>query len=881
MKKVIFVIFVISLLIGVTIIATEKLQCQNVQTEEKIKQIEKPIPPKPKEDIIPKPIDMDTSSVIDTEKILRLKVWIKSEKEQNVIERIGLPCKGKTECLCHATEDQVEKLKKEGIQFEVQREALRIRKTKNGKGSVSDYNDTDYDIPDNDGWIYSPITFSSEPAGAIVTSIDVRCDIYHTFIGDLIVDLTNEDLTYEVRLWDREGGAGDEIHVDTTGITTFNGELVNQTWKLWAVDCAPGDTGYLDCWDITIWYEVVFPDLIVQSLTASDYNPNVGESIDVTMVIKNQGAVPVSDWFCNGLYYDLSSPPDTNTYEDDWWYTCDLGPGETESYTFYSITSSQPGTWRMYGLADCDGEITESNENNNYKGPVNINWTYVPPDLVVHSLTVEDDSLYITEHTNGTITIKNQSSVPITQEFRTDVLKNSPTAPSPPASGQYRWQTYSLGAGETRTYNFYKLPHSTSHTTWKMWGLVDSQGDIPESNDTNNVYGPVNIAWFDTFTYHEVSRADVIAHGLEFVNVNWTCSNQNTTDHWSCPIWECWFNAGQNYTGEAYSWGGWDKPNTDYLTYLSAGLCVGSIKDSTCGDADPYWATGVDCAGLVCRCWETPVRKDCRDLVYVSDQITVGALQPGDIMNRSTGEHKHVRMFYQWDVPNSWMWVIEATPRQCKTEKYYAQDLLNQGYVPRRYKWIYDPANNDPVITGHIQCKYPLDECGDCIKLGEEMTIEIDAYDPDGDPLFYEWVSYFGHFVVDGETTYVDTTTENYITYLAPVEPWWPDDHLYVSVWDNRGGYDWIDGELKAYEEGYSCLCGDANNDGLVGAGDIVYLISYLHRGGDPPPDPYLRGDANNNCEVEPGDVVYLIAYCFRDGPPAECCWFSPSSREQ
>jgi hypothetical protein len=49
MKKVIFVVVVISLLAGVVIIPTGKLQSQDVRTEEKIKQdqTERPIPPKP------------------------------------------------------------------------------------------------------------------------------------------------------------------------------------------------------------------------------------------------------------------------------------------------------------------------------------------------------------------------------------------------------------------------------------------------------------------------------------------------------------------------------------------------------------------------------------------------------------------------------------------------------------------------------------------------------------------------------------------------------------------------------------------------------------------------------------------------------------------
>jgi hypothetical protein len=224
-----------------------------------------------------------------------------------------------------------------------------------------------------------------------------------------------------------------------------------------------------------------------------------------------------------------------------------------------------------------------------------------------------------------------------------------------------------------------------------MWGLVDSWpnswGHIQESNESNNAYGPVNITWLNPPLPHEVSRATMIDHGLEFVNVNWTCSNDNVDPHWSCPNdWRCRFTPGQNFTGEAYCWGGWDKPNTDFLTYLSAGLCAGAVKDnidSLCGQVDPYWATGVDCAGLVSRCWELPARRTTSDLVYVSDQITIGELRSGDILNNPG---VHVRMFYQWVIQDSILRVIEATPPVACTLRYTLVNGQLPGYTPYKYK---------------------------------------------------------------------------------------------------------------------------------------------------------------------------------------------------
>jgi hypothetical protein len=62
-------------------------------------------------------------------------------------------------------------------------------------------------------------------------------------------------------------------------------------------------------------------------------------------------------------------------------------------------------------------------------------------------------------------------------------------------------------------------------------------------------------------------------------------------------------------------------------------------------------------------------------------------------------------------------------------------------------------------------------------------------------------------------------------------------------------------------------LYGDANGDGQVGPGDVVFLLNYLYRSG-PAPDPLWTGDANSDGQVGPGDVVYLLNYLFREGPP-------------
>jgi DNA-binding beta-propeller fold protein YncE len=68
-------------------------------------------------------------------------------------------------------------------------------------------------------------------------------------------------------------------------------------------------------------------------------------------------------------------------------------------------------------------------------------------------------------------------------------------------------------------------------------------------------------------------------------------------------------------------------------------------------------------------------------------------------------------------------------------------------------------------------------------------------------------------------------------------------------------------------------LCGDANTDGIIDVGDVVYSVTYLYRGG-PAPEPVCIGDANNDGIINVGDVVYLVSYLYRGGPAPDsnCC---------
>jgi hypothetical protein len=119
-------------------------------------------------------------------------------------------------------------------------------------------NNSDYWMTDNTPFTLtamSPIPISGAPPGTVSTCIDVSWEVCHDWSLDVVVILTDQSWDHDKLLWDRYyddlGCFGESVD----GITDFAGELVNQTWELWAGDWGYGNYGYIDWWSIKVYYE--------------------------------------------------------------------------------------------------------------------------------------------------------------------------------------------------------------------------------------------------------------------------------------------------------------------------------------------------------------------------------------------------------------------------------------------------------------------------------------------------------------------------------------------------------------------------------------------------------------------------------------------------
>ncbi|HEY1787157.1 MAG TPA: hypothetical protein VGJ73_03335 [Verrucomicrobiae bacterium] len=156
-----------------------------------------------------------------------------------------------------------------------------------------------------------------------------------------------------------------------------------------------------------------------------------------------------------------------------------------------------------------------------------------------------------------------------------------------------------------------------------------------------------------------------------------------------------WYVDGRTNIGVPYSWGG-----ASTLSEFDRGLQQGRpagyhFRGPRKGHRDSALPVGVDCSGLVSRCWRLYARRSTYDIGEVCERLaSYDDLRPGDAVNKP---YDHVILFEGWaDENHQKMRVFEAgeakrngDPRDYERvhEDVYDRDwLLEHGFVAIRYK---------------------------------------------------------------------------------------------------------------------------------------------------------------------------------------------------
>lgn len=126
------------------------------------------------------------------------------------------------------------------------------------------------------------------------------------------------------------------------------------------------------------------------------------------------------------------------------------------------------------------------------------------------------------------------------------------------------------------------------------------------------------------------TRAEMMKSAAAYAEMTWQAAPHNAD---GCrPPWRSDYGTGR-HVGMAYKWGGFDDIDA-YHQRLSEGAGAGSHQQHGVLDC----ATGIDCSGFVSRVWGLPTKRGTATLAEVSVPISISALEPGDVLNKS-GSH--------------------------------------------------------------------------------------------------------------------------------------------------------------------------------------------------------------------------------------------------
>lgn len=120
------------------------------------------------------------------------------------------------------------------------------------------------------------------------------------------------------------------------------------------------------------------PDLVITNITTNPVSPTHGYAFTISVTVKNQGNVGISNKIITiGYYYDLSQAPTyTTTANASYSPAITLSPGSSITLNYPGGVIPTAGVHNIRVLVDKGQALSETDENNNAGGPLSVSFAF-------------------------------------------------------------------------------------------------------------------------------------------------------------------------------------------------------------------------------------------------------------------------------------------------------------------------------------------------------------------------------------------------------------------------------------------------------------------------------------------------------------------------
>lgn len=236
---------------------------------------------------------------------------------------------------------------------------------------LNDCNSYNVAIPDDGEQVCSDLLLSGASAGAEITQVRVYYEIAHSCPGDLHVWLTTyyDGSWHDYTLYEAGelGCAPDNIVDDRSNLHTWDGASPNQEWFLCCRDNESADVGYIDHFELWIYYDQNQPPG-----APYDEDPQDGETgVSIFSNLDWRCSDPDDDSVYYTVYFEKNdSTPNDVIKEDATGSSASLGTLDYDSHYYWKVKADdhnggvtwgpESGSWDFYTMEEpvVDAEIT-------------------------------------------------------------------------------------------------------------------------------------------------------------------------------------------------------------------------------------------------------------------------------------------------------------------------------------------------------------------------------------------------------------------------------------------------------------------------------------------------------------------------------------------